>query len=148
MIHNIETAPLPAELDGSFDAAIMESCLHHFIDGISALRHVAKAIKPDGLIVVIEGENRAGPIKDEWLAVMKEFHTLERPYPRHLLEEMFRAAGLPHYEFFGQLNGWFAASDPQSAQMTELLRASTEQIKSFGMRKIARGNDSDHALAC
>ena len=89
---------LPAALRGSFDAVVMESCVHHFLDPVSALTHIAAGLKEDGIAVVIEGENRTGPIRPEYLAVMREFDTLERPYTRSQMERMLparRAACLP-----------------------------------------------------
>ena len=77
-----EREELPAALRGTFDAVVMESCIHHFLDPVSALSNIAAGLKEDGIAVVIEGENRRGPIRPEYLAVMREFDTLERPYTR------------------------------------------------------------------
>jgi SAM-dependent methyltransferase len=38
-VHNIEAAPLSSILHGSFSVVALESCLHHFIDPISAFEH-------------------------------------------------------------------------------------------------------------
>src|SRR5262249_31990518 len=110
--HDIERAPLPDHLRASFDVAVLESALHHFFDPIAALSHIAAALTDDGIAVIIEGENRIGPIKPEWLAVMREFDTLERPYPRVDLEAIFRAAGFEYYEFVAPINGWFSLRSP------------------------------------
>jgi SAM-dependent methyltransferase len=123
---DIEAEPLPACLHGTFDAAILESCLHHFVDPVTALSHIADGLAEGGVVVVLEGENRRGAIREEYLAVMREWHALERPYPRLLLERVYRAAGLPHFEFLGALNGWFSVRDPASVRATEWLLDAAE----------------------
>lgn len=110
-VHDIEAAPLPASHHGKFDLVVLESCLHHFVDPVAAMSHVAQALAEDGIVVVIEGENRKGPIRDEYMAVMREFDTLERPYTRKQFEAVMDMAGLPEREFMGQLNGWFSLQD-------------------------------------
>ena len=107
-VHDIEAVPLPAQFDNYFDAIWLESCLHHLVDPISALTHLATALNDEGVIVLIEGENRIGPIKEQYLAVMREFATLERPYARSELERALVMAGLPCVEFLGAVNGWFS----------------------------------------
>ena len=110
--HDIERSPLPDHLHARFDVAVLESALHHFFDPIAALSYIGDALTDDGVAVIIEGENRTGPIKPEWLAVMREFDTLERPYPRVDLEAIFRAAGFEYYEFVAPINGWFSLRSP------------------------------------
>jgi 2-polyprenyl-3-methyl-5-hydroxy-6-metoxy-1,4-benzoquinol methylase len=107
LTHDIEAEPLGAEHRGTFDIVVLESCLHHFVDPVSAMTHICQAMKDDGVVVIIEGENRKGQIKDAWMSVMREYHTLERPYPRSQLEAILEFSGLPEREFLGQLNGWF-----------------------------------------
>jgi len=97
---------LPETLRGTIDAAVLESCLHHFFDPIAALTHIAEGLGPNGLVLILEGENRAGPIKPEHLKVMMETSTLERPYPRHLLLETLEAAGLPYFVFLSNCSGF------------------------------------------
>ncbi len=123
---DVEAEPLPTSLHGAFDAAILESCLHHFVDPITALSHISDGLVEGGVVVVLEGENRRGPLREEYLAVMREWHTLERPYPRHLLERVYHTAGLPHFEFLGALNGWFSVCDPSSVRATEWLLEAAE----------------------
>lgn len=118
---DIETTPLPADLHGTFDFVWLESCLHHFVDPISALENLTAALKPDGVLVLIEFENRKGPIKQEYLDVMKEYDTLERPYSRTELESALSLAGLSNHEFFGTINGWYSATDPVSLRVGEHL---------------------------
>jgi SAM-dependent methyltransferase len=121
-MHDIEAAPLSPQLRDSFDAAIVESCLHHFLDPVAALRHIAQTIKRDGVLVLIEGENRQGSIKQEYMAVMREFHTLERPYPRDLLCDALSRAGFDHVEFVAPLHGWYSPNDPAATQLAEIHR--------------------------
>lgn len=120
---DIERESLPARLDGYFDAIVLESCLHHFFDPIAALEHLTRALKPDGLIVIIEGENRQGAIKPDYMQVMREFDTLERPYPRDLLQQALVMAGLPAFEHVAPVNGWYALRDPAVAHLGALHKA-------------------------
>lgn len=119
---DIESEPLPAALQGSFDAIVLESCLHHFVDPISALENLAAGLAEDGLMVIIEGENRTGPLRPEYISVMREFSTLERPYARSELEEMLDLVGLTQREFVGRVNGWFSPRDPRVAALPEIVQ--------------------------
>lgn len=92
-VHDIEVAKLPPERDGSFDVIVLESCLHHFYDPVTAMVNIARALADGGVVVAIEGENRRGPIRDEFMAVMRETDTLERPYTRAQLIEVLALAG-------------------------------------------------------
>jgi len=121
-VHDAEAQPLPVEMRETFDAAIIESCLHHFWNPVTALRHIGETIKPDGILVCIEGENRQGSIKQEYMAVMREYHTLERPYPRELLCDALRLAGFDHVEFVAPLHGWYSPNDPTASQFVEIHR--------------------------
>ncbi len=108
--HDIETSALSDNLQGSFDAIILESCLHHFFNPISALRHLSAALKPSGAMVILEGENRRGEIAPEYMRVMLETSTLERPLPRRLLIESLEAAQLDHIEFLASAPNFYPAS--------------------------------------
>jgi SAM-dependent methyltransferase len=121
-VHDIEADALPVHMRKTFDAAILESCLHHFWNPLTALKHIAQTIKHDGILVLIEGENRRGPIKHEYMAVMGEYHTLERPYPRDLLCDALRQAGFDHVEFVAPLHGWYSPNDPAASQLVEIHR--------------------------
>ena len=121
-----EREGLPAALRGRFDAVVMESCVHHFLDPVSALRNIAAGLQEDGIAVVIEGENRTGPIRPEYLAVMREFDTLERPYTRSQMERMLPLAGLPAFRFLGRVHGWFSPDDPRVPALPEMLRGDAE----------------------
>jgi SAM-dependent methyltransferase len=121
-----EREGLPAALRGTLDAAVMESCVHHFLDPVSALSNIAAGLKEDGIAVVIEGENRQGPIRPEYLAVMREFDTLERPYTRSQMERMLPLVGLPAFRFLGRVNGWFSPEDPCVPLLPEVLRGDAE----------------------
>lgn len=125
---DIEREPLPQKLRRTFDAIILESCLHHFVDPISALEHLVVGLADDGLVVLIEGENRSGPIKKEYLNVMREFATLERPYTRNQLEGILDAVGLLEREFLGRLNGWFSPRDPRVAELPEMVTGDASAI--------------------
>jgi SAM-dependent methyltransferase len=114
---DIEAGGLRAELEGTFDYVWLESCLHHFVDPVSALENLARALKPDGVIILLEFENREGAIKQEYLDVMREFDTLERPYARADLVAALRLAGLSEVEFVGVINGWFSPNDPVASML-------------------------------
>ena len=125
---DIEREALPGRLKGKLDAIVLESCLHHFIDPISALTNLTEGLADDGIVVIIEGENRVGPIKSEYLSVMREFATLERPYSRDQLERMLDFAGLAEREYVGRLNGWFSPRDPRVANLTEIVKGDAAAI--------------------
>jgi len=114
---DVERAALPEGLHGLFDAIILNSCLHHFIDPISALEHLTRGVTEDGVVIVIGGESRSGPIKKEYLAVMTEFATLERPYTRTQLERVLNSVGLPEREF--------------ASNLTEMRRGDADAINFF-----------------
>ena len=138
-VHDIEAAPLPAQFNNSFDAIWLESCLHHLVDPISALTHLATALNDEGVILLIEGENRLGPIKEQYLAVMREFATLERPYARSELERALVMAGLPCYEFVGTIDGWFSLRDSVAQNADQLLSTSAEMMNLTICAKSDRG---------
>lgn len=125
---DIERQELPASLHGTVGAVVLESCLHHFVDPVTALSHLAAGLSPEGLVVVIEGENRQGPLNPQYLQVMQDFRTLERPYTRSQLTRMLHLAGLPHHCFMGRLNGWFTADDPALAHMAQRVRTEAEAL--------------------
>jgi SAM-dependent methyltransferase len=120
-VHDLETTPLPPEIQGTCDAVVLESCLHHFFDPITALEHARAALKPSGVVLILEGENRQGPLRAEYLRVMEETATLERPYSREQLLEILAQVGLRHVEFLGLAPGFVAQSSPIAGHMTEFL---------------------------
>ena len=108
VVHDIENAPVGVET--LFDAAVLESCLHHFYDPIAALMNVAQNLKSDGLIAIIEGKApKVGSCyhKDN-LEIMEKYHTLERPYTREQMIRLLRLTGFGHNEFYYPINGFFA----------------------------------------
>ena len=124
-VHDFEAERLPEDMRGIFDAIVLESCLHHFFDPIAAMTHIAEGLAPGGVILVLEGENRQGPIHPDYMKVMLETSTLERPYPRPILREVLEHAGLPHIEFLGTTPGFFPESAPIAAHMTQSLADNT-----------------------
>ncbi|MGF1620162.1 MAG: class I SAM-dependent methyltransferase [Rhodomicrobiaceae bacterium] len=106
---DIEIEPLPSTVHGKFSAAIFESCLHHFHDPLTAIEHIGQELTKDGLLVILEGENRRGPIKDEYVNVMTETHTLERPYSREQLLRILDMTGFPEREVVASINGFFGS---------------------------------------
>ena len=128
MFHTVdlERQALPERLAGSFEAAILESCLHHFVDPIAALENIRRGLAPEGVVLIIESDNRQGPIRDDYMRVMLDTQTLERPYSRAQLLEILAHAGFPAVEFFGPINGFF----PESAQAGADLNAALARITS------------------
>lgn len=120
---DIERQELPTSLHGTVGVVVLESCLHHFLDPVTALSHLVAGLSGDGLVLIVEGENRQGPLNPEYVSVMREFHTLERPYTRDQLRRALHLAGLPHHCFLGRLNGWFAADDPALPHLQEQVKA-------------------------
>lgn len=119
---DIEREKLPPALVGTSSAIILESCLHHFVNPITALSHLVSGLRDDGVLLIMEGENRQGPINPEYLNVMRQFNTLERPYTRDQLERMLKLVGVPHYCFLGRINGWFSPDDPSLPHLAEQVR--------------------------
>jgi SAM-dependent methyltransferase len=106
---DLEQQPVPED---GFSGAVLESCLHHFYNPISALRHVANSLAEDGIVAILEGEARAGPIKEAYMAEMERYATIERPYTRDQLKKVLAFAGLPAFEFLAPVNIWRSRRDP------------------------------------
>jgi SAM-dependent methyltransferase len=138
-VHDIESDPLPKALHGTFDAIVLESCLHHFHNPIAALTNLASCLSEKGVIIIIEGERRLGGIRQSYQDVMTEFNTIERPYFRNHLTSILRESGLPHYEFVGQLNGFFSPRDPHQGHASYYLKTS-EFFKNTVVCSAHRGN--------
>lgn len=120
-VHDIEWSPLPTK--GRFDAAILESCLHHFLDPIAAPDNIRQMLSPEGLVLIIEGANRTGPIKEEYLEVMRRYRTLERQYSRDQLVRILHAAGPPFYEFLAPVNAFYSARSMEAAALPNEVEA-------------------------
>lgn len=105
--HDIEAAPLAVEKPASL--AFFESVLHHFYNPIAVLRNVREMLEPDGLVAIIEAAAPPpeSPSAQASLALMEEYHTLERPYTRPELTTILELAGFQHFEFFQPVNGLF-----------------------------------------
>jgi SAM-dependent methyltransferase len=123
-VHDIEARPLALERKARF--ALFESVLHHFLNPVAALRHVVADLADDGLVAVIEGA--APPKGSVWdrqnIELMERYGTIERPYTRAQLLDIFELAGLPYVSFVRPVNGAFAQEvDAISSLVTELSRA-------------------------
>ena len=125
---DIEREGVSNELRNSFDIVWLESCLHHFFDPVQALKNLHDALRPDGIVVLIEFENQVGPIKREFMQVMQDYDTLERPYARSELTAALIMAGFPNFEFFGALNGWFRPDDVQTTRLGQYARQSADSM--------------------
>ncbi len=114
---DIEETSLPSSYESYFDAVIIESCLHHFVNPIAAMRNVVKSLKEDGVVLIIEGENRTGPIHASYMDVMLETQTLERPYYRQHLIEILNRVGLPDVSFLTAIEGYVPEHDPRRSYL-------------------------------
>jgi SAM-dependent methyltransferase len=117
LVHDMESGPL-LRSDGGFDVAILESALHHFVNPIQTLRHIAASLNDRGLIVILEAASD-GQGDAYQVEVMQKFQTLERPYTRPQLIEILRFAGLAEYQFLYPVNGFF----PQTEAVADALRS-------------------------
>jgi SAM-dependent methyltransferase len=106
LVHDIEEAKLPDNLH--CDVAILESALHHFINPIQSLRHIADSLSDQGIVVIIEGA--VDEIPKAHIAIMRKYHTLERPYSREQLAQILEFAGFAEYQFLHPINGFFLQS--------------------------------------
>ena len=125
---DIERDQLAPELRGSFDIIWLESCLHHFYDPIQALSNLQEALRPEGLLVLIEFENRSGAIKPENMRIMKEYDTLERSFSRTDLVSALQLSGFPNFEFLGSINGWFHPEDERTVRLGNHARESADSL--------------------
>ena len=103
--HDIESQPL--HLDEPVQLALFESTLHHFYDPVAVLQNVAADLATDGVLAVIEA---AAPDPDtQWhrdnVALMEQYHTIERPYTRRQILDMLELAGYEYAQFFRPLHG-------------------------------------------
>ena len=101
----------------------MENCVQHLLvlDPASALSRIAAGSGEYGIAVVIEGDNRQGPIRPEYLAVTRGADTPERPRTRADGADA-PLAGLPAFRFLGRVNGWFPPDDPRMRLLPEVVR--------------------------
>lgn len=125
---DVERDPLPPAWRGMFDGIVLESCLHHFLDPVRALTHVAAGLSARGVMVILEGENRRGGLKPEYRDVMRAFRTLERPLARAELEAVLDFAGLRYRRFLGRINGFVDPEDARVAALPAVLRADADAI--------------------
>ncbi len=124
IVHDIETGPV--RIGRPADAAIFESSLHHFYDPVAALRHLSGMLAEDGLVVLIEGENRRGPLRPYHVEVVKKYRTLERPYSRSELITILQLAGFPAYEFFCPVSAWISPRSEEAKNLHEYVRHHTD----------------------
>lgn len=107
LVHDVEEAPLG--VGDLADAAIFESVLHHFYNPVATLRNIAKDLKSDGIIGIVEAA--APPVGSEWdeanLDLMTRYHTIERPYTRSQLLTMLELSGFKYCEFYRPINGLY-----------------------------------------
>jgi SAM-dependent methyltransferase len=111
LMHDIESSPVP--VPRAFDLAYFESTLHHFFNPIAVLRNVAKTLKEDGVIAIVEGA--AKPVDSEgyreFVKIMTSYQTIERPYSREQLIELLAITGFEHYRFYFPLCGLYEPGD-------------------------------------
>lgn len=116
-VHDIESGPL--ERSELFDVAVLESALHHFVNPINALSHIKRSLKPDGLVVIIEGSSDG--VDRYCREIMERYNTLERPFTPAELEEIIACAGYPVQRRMVPLSGFFAPGRLSAASVDTLL---------------------------
>lgn len=116
LVHDIESSPVPSQRQ--FELAYFESTLHHFYNPIAVLRNVAKVLKPDGVIAIVEGS--APPVDSEGhrklLNIMMQYQTIERPYSREQLIELLEITGFAHYRFYFPVCGLYEPKDAETVR--------------------------------
>jgi SAM-dependent methyltransferase len=105
LVHDIEQAALAPAYH--CDMAILESALHHFVDPVQTLRHIADSLSDRGVVVIIEASTDG--LGDEYyVEIMRKYNTLERPYSRDQLRQILQLAGFAEFQFVHPVNGFFA----------------------------------------
>jgi SAM-dependent methyltransferase len=109
LVHDLEESPLPTS--DQFDFVLIDSALHHFYSPIQTVRNIATHIAPGGVLAIIEGiaPTSAPPGAIE-MAIMRKYHTLERPYTRQQMQQILSFAGFPEAIFFDSVNGLIETS--------------------------------------
>lgn len=105
LVHDIELAPLEEQ----FDAAVCYDSMHHLDNAAGALRHIARMIRPGGLLFILEG-NRPPPGstgEQELAEVMRNYGTLESPFDPGYLHQLLNEAGLAVVGDYISVNGLF-----------------------------------------
>ena len=110
--HDIEAEPLGEKAQGPYDLALLDSVLHHFQNPVAALRHLGESLHPRALLAIVESLHPEGaPIDPTNLAIMKRYHTIERPYTASQMAELLRLAGFEHHVLLCGVNGLAVTPD-------------------------------------
>jgi ubiquinone/menaquinone biosynthesis C-methylase UbiE len=83
-----EDIPLP---ESEFDVVVSRLAPHHFTDVRAGIREMARLVKPEGLVVVIDLEGAADPVHDELNHQLEVLHdpTHVRSYTAREWSELF-----------------------------------------------------------
>jgi SAM-dependent methyltransferase len=126
MLHDIGESPVPG--GETFDWALFEATLHHFLDPVQTLKNAAQSLTPEGLLIINEGT--APGLESAWhkenVRLMDQYATLERPFSRSQMDRMLQLAGFTHYRRFHPVNGYFEQSSANALTVSRELRRSTE----------------------
>ncbi len=107
-VHDIEQSPIPPQ--HHCDVAILESALHHFVNPIQSLRHIADSLSDRGIVIILEAATNV--VTDDYcLEIMQRYNTLERPYTREQLQQILQFAGFAEFQFLHPINGFFAQTE-------------------------------------
>ena len=121
-VHDIEKDPLTEH--GVFDAAVFESTMHHFLNPIAVVRHVAASLTPGGVLGIIEAAARPGSSwMEELRQTMLRYHTLERPLTRRQMRRLLAITGFDHYRFYNPINGFFPESQASAHTAKDMAAA-------------------------
>ena len=93
--HDIEAAPLGEQAGEPYDLALVDSVLHHFLDPVAALRHLARASARGRSWPSSRRSSGGGPLDPANRAIMERYRTIERPYTASQLADILRLAGSP-----------------------------------------------------
>jgi SAM-dependent methyltransferase len=110
--HDIEALPLGSKAGEPYDLALVDSVLHHFLDPVAGLSHVGEALRPGGLLAIVEALIPEGSSIDRASrSIMERYHTIERPYTPSQMADILRLAGFEHYVFLYGFNGVAVAAE-------------------------------------
>jgi 2-polyprenyl-3-methyl-5-hydroxy-6-metoxy-1,4-benzoquinol methylase len=105
LVHDIEQAALAQ----TFDAIICYDALHHFEDEHAVLRNVSAMLENGGQLFVLEGESppTGSDTEAELRSVMRQYETLESPFPRDYLLQLLQDNGFAIVGDYVSINGLF-----------------------------------------
>jgi len=141
LVHDIELAPL-AE---TFDAIICYDSLHHFEDEHAVMKNLASMLSNGGQLFVLEGERppEGSATESELRSVMKQYETLESPFPREYLLELLGEYGFVVVGDYISVNGLFDRERIGSDRTLHIEESAAESFNYFLCKKVSEGQSRD-----